>query len=214
METKTELKKLGFVGSFAIYVPAAMLLYFSTNYLIPFLSRITNQETILFWFIVAGLGVFTPLIITAIIILKFEGYKLSSKTWKDRLRFRKITSRDLVWSILGLIIIGVLSSLTMEALKLVVGDFDHSPSFMSFEPLTEWKILVTAGLASLLDSKYSWRRISLERSYASKTRNCLWKTCMVNSWFWLGVISYCIWMAIINNINSNNFYPIICCSKN
>jgi len=79
METKKEIKKLGLIASFAIYIPASILMYCLTKYLIPYLSKATGQETILFWFIVAGLGIFTPLIITAIWILRAEGYKLSNQ---------------------------------------------------------------------------------------------------------------------------------------
>lgn len=49
METKTNLKKLGLLGSFAIYILAALLMYLMTKYLIPYLSETTGQETILFW---------------------------------------------------------------------------------------------------------------------------------------------------------------------
>ena len=113
MESKIEIKKLGFLGSFAIYIPAAILMYCMTKYLIPFLSRVTGQETILFWFIVAGLGIFTPLIITGIMILKSEGYELSKSTWTERLRFRKITKTDLIWSIAGLVLVGVFSGIIL-----------------------------------------------------------------------------------------------------
>ncbi|MBN2103176.1 hypothetical protein JW835_03960 [bacterium] len=56
------MKKLGCFSSFAVYIPAAILMVCLTKYLIPFLSRATRCETILIWFIVAGLGIFTPLI--------------------------------------------------------------------------------------------------------------------------------------------------------
>ena len=107
METKTEIKKLGLIGSFAIYVPASILMFCMTKYLIPYLSNLTGQETILFWFIVAGLGIFTPLIVTAIFILKSEGYKLSKSTWIERLRFRKITKSDLIWCFVGLVLVEI-----------------------------------------------------------------------------------------------------------
>ena len=94
MEIKTKIKKLGLIGSFAIYVPAATLMFCLTKYLIPYLSNATGQETILFWFIVAGLGIFLPLIITGLFILKSEGYRISKTTWIERLRFRRITKRD------------------------------------------------------------------------------------------------------------------------
>ena len=67
MEKVTQIKKMGFWKSFSIYIPAAFLMYTLTKYLIPFLSLTTGQESILFWFIVAGLGIFTPLIITGIL---------------------------------------------------------------------------------------------------------------------------------------------------
>lgn len=169
MKTNAELKKLGLAASFGIYIPAAILIYLCTMYLIPFLSKITNQETILFWFIVGGIGVFTPLIISGIIILKMEGYKLNSQTWKERLRFKKPTSRDLVWSISGLIIIGILSGLIMLALKLVIGDFDHSPPFMLFIPLTVtgkyWLLLVwfPYWILNILGEEFLWRGVMLPR---------------------------------------------------
>ncbi|MFC1536148.1 hypothetical protein ACFL4H_02125 [Candidatus Neomarinimicrobiota bacterium] len=82
-----KLKKLGILSSFAIYISAAVLIYCLTKYLIPYLSVTTGKETILFWFIVGGVGIFTPLIITGIFILRNEGYKISKSTWIKRLRF-------------------------------------------------------------------------------------------------------------------------------
>ena len=168
METKTEIKKLGFLGSFAIYIPAAILMYCMTKFLIPYLSRETGQETIFFWFIVAGLGIFTPLIITGILILKSEGYKISKSTWTQRLRFRKITKTDLIWSIVGLVLVGVFSGLIVKGLELIIGKFDHSPSFMSFEPLTKgryWLLIIWAPywILNILGEEFLWRGVMLPR---------------------------------------------------
>jgi len=137
MKTKTEIKKLGLFDSFLIYIPAAILMYCLTKYLIPYLSKTTGQETILFWFIVAGLGIFLPLIIAGILILKAEGFGITRKTWVERLRFRKITKRDILWCLGGLILVGIFSALIMKGMELLIGKFDHSPAFMSFEPLTK-----------------------------------------------------------------------------
>jgi len=168
MESKIEIKKLGFLGSFAIYIPAAILMYCMTKYLIPFLSRVTGQETILFWFIVAGLGIFTPLIITGIMILKSEGYELSKSTWTERLRFRKITKTDLIWSIAGLVLVGVFSGIILKGLELIVGKFDHSPAFMSFVPLTKgryWLLLIWAPywILNIMGEEFLWRGVMLPR---------------------------------------------------
>ena len=168
MNNEKELDKLGLTSSFAIYIPAALLMYVLTNYLIPYLSKTTGQETILFWFIVAGLGVFTPLIIAGVMILKFEGLKFSINIWTERLRFRKLTSRDLIWSIGGLLLVGVLSGIIMYILELFIGKFDHSPAFMSFEPLTAgrfWLLLVWIPywILNILGEEFIWRGVMLPR---------------------------------------------------
>ncbi len=168
METKTEIRKLGWIGSFMIYIPASFLMFCLTKYLIPYLSNVTKQESILFWFIVAGLGIFLPLIITGLLILKSEGYHISKKTWIERLRFRKITKRDLLWGFIGLVLVGVFSGLIMKALELLIGKFDHSPSFMSFEPLTKgryWLLIVwfPYWILNILGEEFLWRGVMLPR---------------------------------------------------
>lgn len=168
MKNNPQLIKLGLVGSFAIYIPAAILMYVLTKFLIPYLSETTGQEPILFWFIVGGLGIFTPLIITGLVILKSEGFKISKQTWTERLRFRKITGRDLLWCFGGLIAVGVLSGLIMKGLEIAIGRFDHSPAFMSFEPLSKgryWLLLVWLPywILNILGEEFLWRGVMLPR---------------------------------------------------
>lgn len=163
-----KIKKLGFIRSFAIYIPAAILMYGITKYLIPYLSLVSGQETIFFWFIVAGLGIFTPLIITGLWILKSEGYNFSKSTWIERLRFRKITKRDIILSFVGLILVGLFSGLIMKGLELLIGKFDHSPAFMSFESLSEgryWLLLVwfPYWILNILGEEFLWRGVMLPR---------------------------------------------------
>jgi len=168
MENNPQLKKLGLAGSFAIYIPAAILMFGLTKYLIPYLSEITGQETILFWFIVGGLGIFTPLIIAGFIILKFEGFTISKQTLTERLRFRKITGHDLFLCFAGLIAVGVFSGLIMKGLEIAIGQFDHSPAFMSFEPLSKgryWLLIVwfPYWILNILGEEFLWRGVMLPR---------------------------------------------------
>lgn len=168
MKTPAPLKKLGLFASFAMYIPAAILMYVMTTYLIPYLSKTTGQETILFWFIVAGLGIFTPLIVTGILILKSEGYKLNLNTIKERLRFRKLKKTDVLWAIGGLVAVGILSAVIMKVMELVIGEFDHTPPFMAFEPLNAgryWLLLVWAPywVLNILGEEFLWRGVMLPR---------------------------------------------------
>jgi membrane protease YdiL (CAAX protease family) len=165
---KLELKKLGIIESFSIYIPAGILLFVSTKYLIPYLSEVTGQETILFWFIVAGLGVFLPLVITAYFILKSEGYSISKETWVNRLRFTKVTKNDLIWSIGSLIVISILSILVMKGLEIFAGKYNHSPSFISMEPLSSGRywllgIWLPYWILNILGEEILWRGVMLPR---------------------------------------------------
>lgn len=176
METQTGLKKLGLLGSFAIYIPAAILMYCMTKFLIPYLVNATGQESILMWFIVAGLGIFTPLIIVGILVLRSEGYNISKSTWIGRLRFRKITKADMLWCIAGLVVVGIFSMLIMSGLELLIGKFDHSPSFMSFEPLTKgryWLLLIwfPYWILNILGEEFLWRGVMLPRQEIAFGKN-------------------------------------------
>jgi membrane protease YdiL (CAAX protease family) len=163
------LKKMGFWYSLAIYIPASLLLLVSTNLLIPFLSRTTGQETIFYWFIVSGLGVFLPLVVSGAFILKNEGYRFfNMSTWKKRLRFVKPGKKDLLWSIGGIFVTLILSGLLMKGMELLVGKFDHSPPFMSFEPLSSgryWLLLVwfPYWILNILGEEIIWRGVMLPR---------------------------------------------------
>lgn len=168
MTTDIKIKKLGLVPSVLIYVGAALLMFVQTACVIPYLSRITGQETILFWFIVAGLGIFTPLIILGVIILRKEGFQINRQTITSRLRFRKLTKSDLIWTLFGFIAVAVLSGLIMKLLEVMIGQFDHSPKFMTFEPLTNgryWLLLAWAPywILNILGEEFIWRGVMLPR---------------------------------------------------
>lgn len=170
------MKKLGLIGSCAIYLPATILMYGLTKFVIPSLSVKTGQETLLFWFIVAGLGIFTPLIIAGVLILRYEGFPLSTQTFVQRLRFRRITVNQLVWSLSGLAIAGLLSGFIMKGLEFVIGQFDHTPAFMCFEPLTTgryWLLLVwfPYWLLNILGEEFLWRGVMLPRQELAFGKN-------------------------------------------
>lgn len=168
-----QMPKLGILSSALIFTCAAILLYLSSHYLIPFLASVTGQEMILFWFIVAGLIVFTPLILLAFVMLRNEGHQITDiDTWRVRMRFRKLTRRDLIWSFSGLVIVGLFSALILEGITLIWGEFDHSPVFMSFEPLTTgryWLLLVWLPywVLNIMGEEIIWRGVILPRQELS-----------------------------------------------
>jgi membrane protease YdiL (CAAX protease family) len=158
----------GLAASFAVFAPAALLLLLATHLLIPFLSAQTGMETVFFWFLVAGLGVFLPLLLAARLILKREGCRFDRNTWRERLRFRALTRRDLAWTLGGFAVIGLASLLVLRGLEALVGNFDHSPPFMSFPPLTPGRYWLLAvwlpyWILNIMGEEILWRGVMLPR---------------------------------------------------
>ena len=82
--------------------------------------------------------------------------------------FRKLTKKDILWAIGSILAIGILSMAMMKSLELVIGQFDHSPPFMSFSPLDEgryWLLLVWIPywILNILGEEIIWRGVMLPR---------------------------------------------------
>lgn len=170
------LKKMGFGLSFAIFGAASFLMIIETRLLIPYLSKISGQELILFWFIVAGLGIFLPLLVTALIILRGEGNLFKSGAWKKRLRFRRLTTVDWLWTVGAIAAIGIFSVVIMKGLELAVGQVDHQPPFMSFDPLTPGRYWLLAiwlpyWILNIMGEEILWRGVMLPRQELAFGKN-------------------------------------------
>jgi membrane protease YdiL (CAAX protease family) len=155
--------KYGYVG---IFIPAALIMFLLTRYLIPFLTNLTGQETILFWFIIGGVGIFAPLILTGLFLLRKEGSPLTRETFINRLRFRKPNTKELLLSLAGLIIAGLASALIMKMVESFSGTFDHSPPFMSFEPLSKGRywllgVWLPYWKLNIFGEEFLWRGVLL-----------------------------------------------------
>ncbi|MCD4691373.1 MAG: hypothetical protein K8R79_00540 [Calditrichales bacterium] len=133
---KNSIKGIGLLNSFLIFGIASTALVLETQFLIPFLSKRTGLEPIIFWFIVAGFGIFLPMLVLAYFLLRSGGVKISKNTWEDRLRFKKMNKADWLWSIGSIIMIGLFSFAIIKLLEVLIGKVESNPSFMYFEPLT------------------------------------------------------------------------------
>lgn len=64
--------------------------------------------------------------------------------------------------------VGLFSGLIMKGLELLIGKFDHSPAFMTFEPLTKgryWLLLVWVPywMLNIIGEEFLWRGVMLPR---------------------------------------------------
>lgn len=114
MNTKDQIKKLGISGSLVIFVGAGILMHLQTKFVIPWLSRVTGMEIIIFWFVIGGLGIFLPLILLGMFLLKREGVWGEPGLWRERLRFRRMGRDEWVWSVVGVVAVSLLSGLVLK----------------------------------------------------------------------------------------------------
>jgi len=165
---ENKIKGIGLLYSFFIFGIASTALLLETQFLIPFLSKRTGLEPIIFWFLIAGFGIFLPLLISAYFILRREGLKIGKDTWENRLRFKKMNKADWRWSIGSIFLIGVLSVAIIKILEVVIGKVESVPSFMYFEPLTPdryWILLIwfPYWLLNIMGEEILWRGVILPR---------------------------------------------------
>lgn len=177
---------MGFGQTIAIFGTGSALLFVGTRVLIPLLSRITGQEPILFWFLIGGLGVFLPLLLLAVLLLRAEGAPFDRRLWTERLRFRSMNGGDWLWSLAALLLIGALSAGLVAGLTLLLGHVDPQPPFMRFAPLTPERAWLLAlwlpfWVLNILGEEILWRGVLLPRQEQTFGR---WAW-LVNSAGWL-----------------------------
>ena len=153
-----------------IFAIAATALVLHTRLFIPWLSDVTGIETIVSWFLCAGLGVFLPLIIAGWLLLEKEG-DISPRSWRDRLRFRRMNRGDWIWTAGGVMAVGILGMAITKLIELSTGSIDSQPSFMRFEPLGPGRYWILIAwlpfwLLNIMGEEFLWRGVMLPRMEA------------------------------------------------
>jgi membrane protease YdiL (CAAX protease family) len=166
---------------------AALLLFTVTHVVIPSLSEITTAEPILLWFAAGGMGVFLPLLLIAVALLKQEEVPLNSETWRERLRFRSMTRADWIWTAGGVLAVAILVAVSVVLMKILFGFVNLQPSFLRLEPLSPdryWILAVWLPFfwVNVMGEEILWRGVILPRQEAAFGR---WAW-LANGLGWLG----------------------------
>lgn len=178
---------IGRLQTAALFGGAALLLFAVTHGVIPALSRQTAARPILLWFGAAGFGVFLPLLLLGIALLRQEDAQLNRRTWSERLRFRPLTKADWVWTGGGLVAVAGSTATSVFLLQMLFGEADLQPSFLHFEPLKtgQWWILAVwlpFFAINIMGEEILWRGVILPRQEAAFS-NRAW---LANGLGWLG----------------------------
>lgn len=159
-------KGIGLGYSALVFGSASILLILETQLLIPFLSQRTGLEPVIFWFIIAGGGLFLPMLFVTYFILRSEGLKITRNVWRERLRFKRMNKADWLWSFGAVILIGISSYTIISIIETVIGKVESNPPFMHFEPLTPdryWILLIWLPywILNIMGEEILWRGVLL-----------------------------------------------------
>jgi membrane protease YdiL (CAAX protease family) len=162
------LPGLGPMGTLVVFGLGALLLLVATRVVIPALASQIPVEPVLLWFLAGGLGVFVPLFILSVVMLRGEPARSLAATWFDRLRFRPLTAADWLWCLSGLAIVGLLSAATLLALRTVAGAAPLHPPLLTVERLAPgryWILLawLPFWLLNIFGEEILWRGVVLPR---------------------------------------------------
>ena len=157
---------IGITGGLVLFGAAGLLLWGVTHGLIPAVAARTGLEPVLLWFLFAGVGVFLPLIVAAHVILLREG---RAGAWSsERLRFRRLTRNDWLWSVGALLAIGLLTVMSVAAVTTFSKEAPLQPSFMRMEPLGSGRYWILAvwlpfWVLNIASEELLWRGVLLPR---------------------------------------------------
>ncbi len=92
---KRNLPPFGLVSTLILFGTAALQLYVETHFLIPFLDSTSSLEMIIWWFLVAAMGMFIPLLILGLYLLKREGFVFEIVSGKEQLILMKTVMKQM-----------------------------------------------------------------------------------------------------------------------
>ena len=127
------IKRIGIINSLLLFLMPGLLFWFHMKWSVPLLANIWPLSSYATWLIVGTFFLFLPLFLLTLVLMKMDGYILDKKNILNRLRIKKMKSKDWGWIFGGLLIAALLAGgiayfLTILPLGIDVSDLkDISP---------------------------------------------------------------------------------------
>lgn len=140
--SRSKIGTILYTGSFSVVF--GILFAVSVHVIIPWLLEITNITPFIVTQVVTTLLVFMPIFFTTILLMRNDNISMDWKTVKERLGFKRIGIKDLIWMTGALIVAAVLIVLIIQIvhwlpfLKDVPVD---SLAPYELRPLVGWELL-------------------------------------------------------------------------
>lgn len=167
------LRPLPLGGSLVLFGVPTLLMWLATRRGIPRLRDALDGPDIVAWFIAGGL-VFFALFVAAFVGFRMEQGRITVEGFAERLRFRRLTATDVMWSLGLLVVCGLLSGGILGLWQLTVQisptwpEPQLSPPFLHVDPLkpgTYWVLLAWLPLFffNIAGEELWWRGYMLPR---------------------------------------------------
>jgi membrane protease YdiL (CAAX protease family) len=145
-----------------------VFLLLTTRVVLPALRRVMQTEAVLLWFGAASARLFGPLVLIGAWLLHRESRVMRSQAWSERLRLRAMATQDWVWTLGGLVAVGLLSVGLVAVLRTLRSDAGLQPAFIAVEPLAPGRYWILAVwlpffLLNVLGEEFPWRGVVLPR---------------------------------------------------
>jgi membrane protease YdiL (CAAX protease family) len=105
------LKPIKLIPSILLFLIPGIAFYVNINFLVPYITAITNWNSYIIWMFTGTFFLFGLLFVLTFVLLKMDGYTLTWKTIITRLRLRRLTLKDLLWIIGGMLVCTIISGL-------------------------------------------------------------------------------------------------------
>lgn len=170
-DTPRWIPPLGWRGTLIAFGAAGALLAFVTRVAIPAAVARTGIEPVAWWFVLGGLGVFAPLAVAALLVLRQESLD-GTDIWRDRLRFRALSAADWRAMLLAVALAGALSAVLQFALVSTGVVNALRPEYFALEPMgpgRRWilALWVPFFVLNVLSEEILWRGVVLPRQEAA-----------------------------------------------
>lgn len=147
-----------------VFVLGAALMWVANQPAPEWVDKIFDTDPLLSWFLCVLAVVVIPLGLAAGLVLRQEGTVLESRIWRDRLRFRPMTSDDWRATLIAVGAVALGSAPIAAVLLLAQGEESFHPPFMGGVPLGDdrlWLLLAwfPFWVVNIMGEEILWRGI-------------------------------------------------------
>ncbi len=143
------MKRIGVGHSILLFLIPGILFWIHLNWSIPFVTKQLQWSSYAAWIIIGTFFLFMPLFLLTLLLLKRDGYRIELTSVLNRLRIKKMTRSDWLWT--GLSLISAIAIAGVIVMIMVISPLDIDASALKeISPIETNKLVGTEQYILLL----------------------------------------------------------------